>query len=138
MARLHGKKGLVKIGESTVAAVSSFSYDETADSIDATAMGDTSKNYLGGLRDGSGSIEARYESTDYASAKGQGDLLAALEAGTGVIVDLQLDSDVTSGEFAGLSGDTAIINSFSFSQGFDDVVTVTFGFQGTLSHYSGV
>jgi len=139
MAAIHGRKGKVIIGTGTtqVLSVYAFSYDASADQVDVTAMGDTSKSYLTGLADGSGTIEARLNATDFATTDGQGAMYAAFAAGSQVELDLILDSDVTTGEFVGLSGSTAVINNFSINQSFDDSVSVSFGFQGTLVPYSG-
>lgn len=139
MARIHGRSGSFTVGAVLVSGVSSFSYDETTDSVDATAMGDASKQYLGGLRDGSGTIEARLVTGDFTSGgTGQGDLLVALAAGTEVSVALDIGSPLPAdGEVTGYTG-SVIVNSFAHSQSFDDVINITFGFQGTLDpSYSG-
>lgn len=134
---IHGRRGKVLIGSTEVLSVSSFSYEASADQVDVTAMGDTSKQYLTGLADGSGSIEARLITDDFGAAEGQGGLYTAFAAGTQATLVLILDEDVTTGEFVGLSGTTAVINGFSVNQSFDDAINVTFSFQGTLLPYSG-
>jgi len=137
MAGIHGRRGSVKVSGNTVASVTSFSYDEKADSIEITAMGDSAKSYAAGLADGSGSLECRFVSTDYATTgEGQGTALAALRAGTTVTVNLIPDTATTTGEFVGLSGNT-VINSFTFNQSYDGVPSCTFGFQGVLTKYTG-
>jgi len=132
MSRIHGRSGVVTIGTEEISGVTSFSYDVTADSTDATAMGDPAKEYLGGLKDGSGTVEMRLVPEDFqASATGQGDLYDALSDGTGVTLTLEVGNTGETGDLTGYTG-SVIVNSFAHSQSFDDVVNITFGFQGLL------
>lgn len=138
MAGILGRRGVVKVSGNTIAGVSSFSYSEKADSIDATVMGDTGKVYLTGLPDGSGTVECRFVNTDYAATgEGQGTALGVLKTGTQVTLQLIADSAVTTGEFVGLSGSTCVITSYDYNQSYDGIPTCTFGFQGVLTKYSG-
>ena len=133
MARLHGKGGTVTVSGITVSGVTSFSYDETADSVDATAMGDTSKQYLGGLRDGSGTVELRLVTEDFTSGvTGQDAFYDAMGLGTSVSLVLDIGGTPSAGQIEALSG-SPIINSFAMSASFDDVVNITFGYQGSLA-----
>lgn len=136
---VHGRRGVVKISGNTVASVTSFSYDEKADTVDATAMGDSSKSYVAGLVDGSGSIECRFVNTDYAPTSGAGAGVIALAAGTQVSLSLIPDSAGTTGTtmFYGLSAATVTLNSYTLNSSFDGVVGCTFGFQGKLARFSG-
>lgn len=138
MARIHGRSGTVTVGGVTVSGVTSFSYDVSADSADATAMGDSGKQYLGGLKDGSGTVEMRLVQEDFTSgSSGQDALYDALTDGTGVAIVLNVGGSPASGEIESYTG-TPIINSFAHSQSFDDTVNITFGFQGLLEpSYSG-
>jgi len=132
MATIHGRKGSVTISGQTVAAVTAFSYEESADQVETTSMSDTSKQYETGLVDGSGTIECRFDYEDYDAEDGQGTGLDALRAGTSVAVVLTPSSEVSSGEFITLSG-SAVVTSYSYSQSFDDAITCSFGFQGVLT-----
>ena len=49
MATHAGSEGTVKSGSNTVAEIRSFSLEESADTIEDTTMGDTSRTYLTGL-----------------------------------------------------------------------------------------
>lgn len=136
MAGIHGRSGAVKLSGVTVAAVTSFSYDEKADSLETTAMGDTSKSYASGLVDGSGSLECRFVNTDYSANTGQGIGLTALRAGTSIVVSLIPATATTTGMFVGLSG-SCVINSYTYNQSYDGVATCTIGYQGVLTKYTG-
>lgn len=133
---IHGRGGAVKLSGVTVAQVTSFSYDEKADSLETTAMGDTNKSYATGLVDGSGTLECRFVNTDYSANTGQGIGLAALRAGTTIAVTLIPASGTTSGMFVGLSGN-CVINSYTFNQSYDGVASCTMGYQGVLTKYTG-
>ena len=69
MATNKGSSGIVKIAASggSVAAVGevrSYSIDESADTIEDTAMGDTVKTYLASLSDATLSIDALWDDSD--------------------------------------------------------------------------
>ena len=83
---VHGRSGAVTVGAtpSAVASVTGFSYEESAEETETTAMGDTAKSYLGGLRDGSGSIDCNWLSSD----AGHTALLAGLAAGEEIALNL--------------------------------------------------
>ena len=49
MATHHGKEGVLKSGSNTVAEVVDFEIQETADTVDDSAMGDTARSHLVGL-----------------------------------------------------------------------------------------
>lgn len=134
---IHGRSGAVKLSGVTVAQVTSFSYDEKADSLETTAMGDSNKSYATGLVDGSGSLECRFVNTDYSANTGQGIGLNALRAGTVISVSLIPASATTTGMFVGLSGASCVINSYTYNQSFDGVASCTLGFQGVLTRYTG-
>jgi len=129
---MHGRRGSISIDGQALGRVTAFSYDESADSVESTAMGDTSKSYEGGLVDGSGTIDCRFDQAD----AGQDDFLTALRAGTSVVLNLVSDSSDLVGTNVGFSG-SAVINSFNYTQSFDDTINCSFGFQGVLTSYSG-
>lgn len=71
MARTHGRFGLLMLAPTdsaqaqTVAATKSWTIDSQTDYADATAQGDTSKQFGAGLPGGSGSFEAFYDASVY-------------------------------------------------------------------------
>ncbi len=128
MAKFTGRRGVVSIGSNALGRVTSFNYEESADDIEATAMGDATKQYLGGLVEGSGSVECQFDAADTE----QEGLMDDLRAGTTVDLKLQFDSaNSTSGDIDFLSGDV-ILTNYSLSQGYNDVVTISFSFRGAL------
>ena len=123
---VHGRSGAAKISTDAVAAVTGFSYDESADKAETTAMGDTAKTYLGGLRDGSGSLDCFWQATD----AGHDALLAGFAAGTTVTLHLYPEGDST-GKID-YTGDV-VIDSVGLAQTKDDLVTISFSFSGFLT-----
>jgi len=71
MASATGNSGIVKLvtdggSLATVAEVRSFNIDETADTIESTSMGETSRTYLAGQKTATVSLECYWDSTDSA------------------------------------------------------------------------
>ncbi len=89
-------------------------------------MGDTAKSYLGGLRDGSGQLDAYWYQTDV----GHDDLLSNFAAGTTVTLNLYPEGNTTSK--AVYSGDV-VIKQVSISGSKDDIITISFQFRGFLA-----
>jgi len=75
MGLFHGKNGSVDFNSITVGSAKSWSYEETAELADKTAMGDTTKSYSTGVTDGSGSITCVMSAVDgSAQDTGQADI----------------------------------------------------------------
>ena len=55
MATFAGSGGVLKIGSNAIAEVRSYSIDETMDTLEDTAMGDTARTYKASLKTFSGS-----------------------------------------------------------------------------------
>lgn len=64
MATHHGKDGTVKIGNNTMAEVTDFNYEESAEVVDDTAMGDTWATHLVGQFSWTASITCHWDETD--------------------------------------------------------------------------
>lgn len=121
MATLKGNDGTVKVGSVTVAEIRSFSIDETMDTIEDTAMGDTYRTFKTSLKAFSGSIDVFFDDTD---TTGQG----ALTVGSEVTVNFQIEGDTTGDHL--LSG-TALITGRTISSSFDGMVEASLSLQGT-------
>ena len=121
MATHKGSEGIVKVGSNTVAEVTSFSFDETADTIETTALSNSAHSYVSDLVGFSGSIDCFWDETD---TSGQG----ALTAGASVTLNLYPEG-ATSGDTY-YSG-TALVTSISRANAIGSMVTASFSFQGT-------
>jgi len=123
MATTSGNEGVVKVGTDTVGEVTAFSFTNTAEQIEDTAMGDSAKTYLPGLTDGSGSVTCRWDAGD---ADGQ----EAMTAGSSVTLHLMPEGDTaTDVEYTG----TAVITSEGVSSSMGAVVERTYNFQGFMT-----
>lgn len=119
MATFNGNDGLVKVGSNTVAEVRSFTLNTNLELIDDTAMGDSWRTKIAGLKNWDGTIECHWDDTD---STGQ-------EAMTiGASVELHLLPEGAAGEdYTG----TAIITGISQTQSFDNTtVSRSFSFVG--------
>lgn len=120
MATLKGNDGTVLVGSSAVAEIRSFSVDETMDTIESTAMGDTYRTFETSLKSWSGTVDVFFDDTD---TSGQG----ALTVGSEVTVSLQVEGNTT-GDHK-LSG-AAIVTGRSISSSFDGLVEASLSLQG--------
>ena len=121
MTTHKGSDGLVKIGASTVAEVTGFSFDETSDTIETTALANSARSYVADLVGFSGTVDCFWDETD---SSGQG----AMTAGAGVTLNLYPEgADSGDTYFTG----SAIITSISRANAIGSMVTASFSFTGT-------
>ena len=121
MATFAGSGGIIKIGSSAVAEVRSYSIDETMDTLEDTAMGDTSRTYKASLKTFSGSADVFFDDTD---TTGQG----ALTVGSTGTLSILMEGD-TSGDH-NLSG-SILVTGRTITGSFDGLVEASITFQGT-------
>ena len=121
MATFTGSDGVILVGTDQVAEVRSYSIDETMDTLEDTAMGDTSRTYKTSLKSFSGSADVFFDDSDTA---GQG----ALTVGSEVTLNVQFEGN-TSGDHK-MSG-TVLITGRTISASFDGMVVASTSFQGT-------
>lgn len=121
MATHAGSEGTVKSGANDIAEIRSFSLEESADTIEDTTMGDTSRTYLTGLKTFSGSVDVFWDETD---TDGQ----VSFAVGSSVTLAVYPEGD-TSGDTY-YSG-TAIVTGRTITSSFDGMVEASFTLQGT-------
>lgn len=128
MATLTGQLGQVKIGndsagaETAIAEVRSWTVEHTKEVIENTSMGDTSRTYLDGLLDFTGSMEVIYDTGHTAATKA-----FSPESKDDLFVDFITSTAVGSQKFSG----QVIVTSVSRTASYDDLITATVNFQGT-------
>ena len=120
MATFTGSDGVILVGTDQVAEVRSYSIDETMDTLEDTAMGDTAKSYVASFKDFSGTVETYFDDTDTAQNN--------CTAGDSITLNLQMEGN-TSGDHK-LTG-SAIVTSRSIGVSSDGIVTATYSFQGS-------
>ena len=120
MATHKGSEGTVKVGSNAVAEIKSYSLEESSDTLEDTAMGDSARTYKPSLTSFSGSLDVFWDETD---TSGQG----ALSIGSEVTLNVYPEGDA--------SGDTyytgsAIVTGVSRSASFDGLVEASISVQG--------
>lgn len=122
MATLIGYAGKVMVASATAAELSNWKMDLSADMADVTVFSTTGwKSSLAGLKEWSGSAEGNFDMSD---TTGQLALQNALLNGTSVALKLYVDS---THYYAG----TAYVKKVAPEAAVDDVVKISFDFQGS-------
>tara|TARA_B100000780_G_C21062585_1_gene427171 strand:- start:221 stop:622 length:402 start_codon:yes stop_codon:yes gene_type:complete len=123
MATISGTSGsvflqLVGTAEAIVGEVRTFNFDETIEPIDSTTMGDTAKNYTGGLKDGILNIDCFY---DHLNAQ-----QVVMDAGA--LLDIEINPGGTGSGQKKYTG-VGLVTSRSVSNSPDGLVEATFVMQ---------
>jgi len=117
MANHKGSEGSVKVGSDAIAELKEWSFNETADVIEDTTMGDAARTFQPSLTGASGSCSAFWDETNTA---GQG----ALTAGAAVTLNMYPEGSASTDVY--FTG-SVIITSIDRSASFDGYVEVSFG-----------
>lgn len=120
MANHAGSEGTVHVGTTAIAEIRSYSVSETADTIEDTTMGDTSRTYKSSLKSFTGSIDVFWDETD---TTGQG----ALTVGSEVTIKFYPEGASTGDAF--YSG-SAIVTGLTINGSFDGMVEASITVQG--------
>lgn len=120
---ISGTGGKVMIGTNEVAELSSWTLDVEAETLDVTHFGNNGwANSVAGFRSWSGSFEGTWAvGTD---TNGQRALQDAMFAGTPVTLELYVNG---TNKYTG----QAILTNMSVETSAEDLVTISFDFQGT-------
>ena len=116
MATHTGSAGLVKVGSNTAAEIRSFTLDTSAEVLEDTTLGDTSRTYQIGKKGATVSVECWWDETD---TNGQ----IAMAEGSQVVLNLYPEG-ADSGDYY-FSG-TYIITGSSISVPTDGIIEATF------------
>lgn len=122
MAAIAGKGGSARLGVNTIAEVTSWSMDISADMLDSTSLGDSWREFIAGLNGATGSVEVKWDIPN--DANGQAALQTALLNGTTVTLDLYVNA---TNYYSG----SAYVSSLSVEDPVEDLVTATFEAQFT-------
>ena len=134
MTAIVGNAGALKLNGNTVAELRNYSIELTADTIETTNMGDTTRQYVKGLSSYSGSADVYFDPTHFAATGSSGNdldgqIFGAL-GGSGVAIALYPEGDVGVGTDKIMSG-TVIITGYSINGSFDGLIEASISFQGT-------
>ena len=118
MATHTGSAGTVKVGANAIAELRSWSLDQSQDTVETTALGDTVKTYSATQSSSSGTMDCFWDETD---TNGQ----VACTIGATVTLNLYPEG-ATSGDtyYTG----SAIITSVGVAQTHDGIVERSIGF----------
>lgn len=120
MATFSGSAGVVKAGGSAIGEIRSFTVDQTGDTVEDTAMGDSTRSFKATLNTFTASIDALFDENDTAQI--------AMTIGTELAFLFQPEGS-GSGAYQ-LSG-TGLVTGISQTQSFDGLVERSFTVQGT-------
>lgn len=123
MATVTGTSGVVKIALSggsvaQVGEVRSFTFDETSDTIESTILGNTSRNYKGGLKDATLSLECFWDRSD----------TQQLALDSGAVIDFEVNPSGTGTGEKKYTG-SGVVTSKSLNNTIDGLVEATFAVQ---------
>ena len=119
MATHSGHAGVVKVGASAVAEVTSFTINQTGAVIDDTNIGDAWTTNIAGLKSWTASVECHWDETDAAQI--------ALTVGAAVTLSLYPEGTATTASY--FTG-AAVINSISISNAAGSTVKASFSATG--------
>lgn len=133
MAILTGNNGVVKIDNASgtptaVASVRNFSVDITADTIEKTAMGNETRQYLKGLSSWSGSADIYFDS---ANLTGGASVIAALVPTGGSVGDSPITIELYLADTANKFAGEAIVTGYTVNSSMDGMVEASIAFQGS-------
>ena len=125
MATHVGTSGVVKVGSNTVAEVTGFTIDESADVVEDSQLTDTSKSYKVLRSDATGTVECHWDETD---TTGQ----TALAVGSSVTLNLYPEGESSGDTY--YTG-TALVTGVSQNVSLDGIIsrTITVQFSGGVS-----
>jgi predicted secreted protein len=130
MAAITGNAGVVKLDDDTgtlqtVAEVRSYSIETTTDTIEKTAMGNTTRQYVKGLASFSGSADV-YWDPDHFLVEDINPTVGAVGA-TNKVVTLEI---YPTGSGVKWSGEV-IVTGYTINGSFDGMIEASISFQGT-------
>ena len=120
MATHTGSEGTIKVATTVVGELRSYSLEQTADTIEDTSMGDTSRTYKSALKGWSGSASLFFDEAD------AGQLLLVL--GTSIALKVYPEGASSGDKY--YYGD-AIITGSNISASFDGMVEAELTYTGT-------
>lgn len=120
MAVHKGSEGTVKVGSNAIANIRSYSIEESADTLEQTVMGNTSRAYAASLSTFSGSVDVYWDETD---TTGQG----ALSIGAEVTLNFYPEGDASGDTY--YTG-TAIVTGITRTASFDGNIEASISVQG--------
>ena len=120
MATHTGSEGTIKIGSDTLGELRSYSLESTAETIEDTSMGDSSRSYKVGLTTFTGTASVFFDETDTAQGN--------LDAGASITLEVYPEGADTGDTY--YTG-TAIVTGRTINSSFDGMVEMELSFTGS-------
>lgn len=128
MTTLVGNDGAITVGSTTVANTRNFSVEIKADTIEYSAMGNDTRQYVKGLSSFSGSADIYFDATEFAGAASTFNPTAGAVGDAPIAVKLYLKQDAVNDlVFTG----NIVVTGYSVKSSFDGLVEASISFQGT-------
>lgn len=127
MASLVGNAGVINVNSQAVAEVRSYSIEITSDTIETTAMGDASRQYIKGLHAFSGSADVYWDATHF-DASTNPDLDGLIQGAVGSSpVGLVVYPEGTGANWSG----NILVTGYSITAQMDGMIEASVSFQGS-------
>ena len=120
MSNHTGSEGTVHVGSVPIAEIRSYSVTETADTIEDTTMGDTSRTYKSSLKSFTGSVDVYWDESDTSGQQ-------ALSVGSEVTIKFYPEGASSGDTF--YSG-SAIVTGLTINGAYDGMVEASITVQG--------
>lgn len=130
MASYVGNAGVVKIDDDagvsqTVAEVRSYSIETSADTIEKTVMGQSTRQYVKGLATFSGSADVYWDPAHFTTV--DANPTAGTVGATNKVVTLEIYPEGTGSKWAG----EVVVTGYTINGSFDGMIEASISFQGT-------
>lgn len=130
MASFVGNAGAIKINGAAVAEVRSYSIEMTADTIEQTVMGDSTRQYVKGLSTFSGTADVYWDPAHFTGTNNiDGEIFAAV-GDSGATLAIYPEGDVGVGTDKVMEGNI-IVTGYTITGNFDGMIEASISFQGT-------
>lgn len=130
MAILTGNDGKVRVGSTDLAAVRSFSIEQTADTIETSAMGTDVRTYVKGMSTWSGSADIYFDESETNTLKDTLNIAGSAHAVGGASSAVKLVLQDGGGDDKWFSGNV-LITGFTINSSMDGMVEASISFQGS-------
>ncbi len=130
MSSFVGNAGAIKINGAAVAEVRSYSIEMTADTIEQTVMGDSTRQYVKGLSSFSGTADVYWDPAHFTGTNNiDGEIFGSV-GDAGATLAVYPEGDVGSGSDKILEGNI-VVTGYTINASFDNMIEASISFQGT-------
>jgi hypothetical protein len=130
MAILTGNDGKVRVGTTDLAAVRSFSIEQTADTIETSVMGVDVRTYVKGMSTWSGSADIYFDETETSTLSSTLNMCASAHAVGGAASAIKLVLADGGGDDKWYSGNV-LITGYTVNSSMDGMIEASISFQGS-------